>query len=377
MTDRKRLVEILTNKHALPSGWRETVADVDRSFFVPRRFTYGASETVDRAKNLERWSTLVYGDTVIVTQVNDGRTLPDEHELPTSSTSMPSLMLEMLDLLDVEDTHTVLEVGTGTGYNAAWLAYRLGDSNVTTVEIDSSLAARAEANLHAAGHHPTVLVGDGLAPDPDGPTKDRLICTCTVRDIPYAWIEKVPDGKIVTPFGNGFFSGSYAALTVTKGVGRGRFHGDPAFMWARQQRPGRGYLQDYLHHRDETETGVTTVSPLDVYHDADARFAIASRISGMWPMLVSADDGSEEHTLWLLADDARSWASIDYVPNADVYEVEQYGPRRFWTEVEAAYQWWDGVGRPSRDRFGITVDGAGQRIWLDTPDNVPDEGDPR
>ncbi|WP_455410030.1 hypothetical protein [Streptomyces hiroshimensis] len=51
-------------------------------------------------------------------------------------------------------------------------------------------------------------------------------------------------------------------------------------------------------------------------------------------------------TLWVLADDRKSWASVDYVPGHDAFAVEQYGPRRLWDEVEAGYRKWEALGSP-------------------------------
>ena len=86
-----------------------------------------------------------YRNVPILIQFDDGKTRwPDTGgELCTSSASKPDLVLSMLAALDVHDGHTVLEIGTGTGYNAALLAARLGAPNVTTVEIDPMLADRA------------------------------------------------------------------------------------------------------------------------------------------------------------------------------------------------------------------------------------------
>ncbi|ARZ72599.1 hypothetical protein SMD11_7023 [Streptomyces albireticuli] len=74
--------------------------------------------------------------------------------------------------------------------------------------------------------------------------------------------------------------------------------------------------------------------------------------------------------MWLLADDRTSWASVDYVPRHGTFAVEQYGPRSLWDELEAAYRRWERLGRPERDRAGLTVTREGQRVWLDTPGNV-------
>lgn len=83
-----------------------------------------------------------------------------------------------------------------------------------------------------------------------------------------------------------------------------------------------------------------------------------------------AVDGSDEATLWILADDQKSWASVDYVPGHDTFTVEHYGPRGLWDELESAFRLWEHRGRPDRDRAGLTITAEGQHVWLDTPDNI-------
>lgn len=363
MTSRQRLVEILTNKGALPDEWRETVAAVDRGLFLPEEF-----EGISKAAEPDRWALRAYGDVPVVTQTDDGE--EGGPGVPTSSSSMPSVMLEMLVLLDVRDGHCVVEIGAGTGLNAAWLAHRLGAENVVTIEYDPDIAERARANLKAAGLPVTVLTGDGVNGLPAGLTADRLICTCTVRTIPYAWLERAAGGRIVTPWGGSFHSYSFAVLDVREdGTASGRFRGYPAFMWARGHRGRTAAISD-VYHGQTGERSITRIDPRELDADAEARFAIGTRLRDAYPLLCRAEDGSEEATYWLLADDRKSWATVEYVPGREVFEAEQYGERRLWDEVEAAYRWWEDRGRPTRERFGLSVDRAGQRVWLDTPGGV-------
>ncbi|MFD4764857.1 hypothetical protein [Streptomyces niveus] len=73
------------------------------------------------------------------------------------------------------------------------------------------------------------------------------------------------------------------------------------------------------------------------------------------------------YTLWLYATDTESWASADHVPGGSEFGVVQSGPRRLWDEVERAFRWWDGHGRPGFESFGLTVGEEGQRAWLGDP----------
>jgi protein-L-isoaspartate O-methyltransferase len=69
----------------------------------------------------------------------------------------------MLTLLDAHAGHRVLEIGIGTGYNAALLCHRLGSDNVASLDIDSELVDTARQRLAALGFHPALTVGDGAA----------------------------------------------------------------------------------------------------------------------------------------------------------------------------------------------------------------------
>ena len=116
---------------------------------------------VDRAADPERWWAAVTTDTVLVTQVDDGRgEVTSGQGSASSSNSAPGAVFPMLEQLQVHDHHRVLDIGTGTGWTAALLSWRVGAANVTTVEIDPGLAERAQKNLQAAGYQPRLIVGD-------------------------------------------------------------------------------------------------------------------------------------------------------------------------------------------------------------------------
>jgi protein-L-isoaspartate(D-aspartate) O-methyltransferase len=112
------------------------------------------------------------------------------------------MMAIMAEQLGLAPGQRVLEIGTGTGYNAAVLARVVGPGgSVTTVDIESDLVARARAGLAAAGY-PEVRVScaDGGYGDPAGAPFDRIIVTAGAWDIAPAWLEQLaPGGRLVLP----------------------------------------------------------------------------------------------------------------------------------------------------------------------------------
>jgi protein-L-isoaspartate(D-aspartate) O-methyltransferase len=176
---RARLVTELRNRGG---GFSRTVqeafASVPRHVFVPE---VGAADA--------------YRDEAFVIKCG-----PDG--LPVSSSSQPAMMAIMLDQLDLRPGHRVLEIGTGTGYNAAVMAAVVGrGGQVVTIDIDPDLVARAQSSLLRAGcDDVTVLCADGGYGDPAGAPFDRIIVTAGAWDIAPAWLDQLgPGGHLVLP----------------------------------------------------------------------------------------------------------------------------------------------------------------------------------
>ena len=131
-------------------AWRAAFEEVPRHLFVPyyfvgraRRRTSGCGARTPTACGGPAGCAGAYADGPLATRVRDGELV--------SSSSQPSLMARMLEELEVRDGDRVLEIGAGTGYNAALLAHRLGDDAVTTVDLDPEITESARTHLAAAG----------------------------------------------------------------------------------------------------------------------------------------------------------------------------------------------------------------------------------
>ncbi|MDX2826972.1 methyltransferase domain-containing protein, partial [Streptomyces ipomoeae] len=224
-------------------AWRDALEAIPREIFLDDtvfRLSGTQWEPVHRHTiGDDEWLRLVYQDTTWVTQI-DGIAAADAPGpltgRPTSSSTLPSLIVRMLDLADISDGDKVLEVGTGTGYSTAILCHRLGDKNVYSIEYDPYLAATAAEHIHVAGYSPTLVTGDGIAGHKDAADYDAIVATCAVRHIPPAWLYQVRDGGTITTTISGWMLASgLIHLTVhDDGAATGRFAGDRiGYMLAR------------------------------------------------------------------------------------------------------------------------------------------------
>ena len=185
-----------TRKHPLPLPLQEAFLQVPRHLFIDAY--YQGNEQIaplvpHDEESWHHWLAQVYRDTILVTK-------KDERGMLISSSSQPSVMAGMLEALDLHTGQTVLEIGTGTGYNAALLAKLVGNPNlVTTVDIDPALVETACTHIEqGVGHGMTVQAWNGI----DGYTPhapyDRIVATGSFFPVPWSWIEQLkPGGKLV------------------------------------------------------------------------------------------------------------------------------------------------------------------------------------
>jgi protein-L-isoaspartate(D-aspartate) O-methyltransferase len=363
----RRLYDDLADRGQVTRQWAAALHAVPRHAFVPETIYRhergrGGNDLVPvrRAEQPDEWLNLVYADQPVNTQVNNGRPEPDgTGREVTSSSSQPTVVAQMLDELSPRPGERILEIGSGTGWNAAVLAYLVGAENVTTVEIDPAVAAHARAALDTNGYgEVTTIVGDGGAGWPPGAPYGRVIATVGVAAIPYAWVaQTAPDGRIVAPLTGSYQPpGIVALVRHGDGTASGRLAGPAAFMPLRAQHVPRITSGHYPGPAERTST--TYLHPHRYAGDRAAMTAIGLRVTGVVRVWQPAGTLG---VLWLYAPETRSWATVELLDQPP-YPVEQAGPRQLFDEVAAAYQWWCDTGRPDVGDWLVTVTPEGQRI---------------
>lgn len=353
------------------SRWRLAVASVPRHVFVPRWWDWASPgpglghdtwRLRDGTSDPHGWLDSVYRDMSLVTQVD---TMHADHAKPgdqstgrpTSSATLPGLLIQMYRHAMITDDMDILDVGTGSGYGTALLSTRLGDTHVTSIDVDEYLAKAAAERLDTIALHPDVRTGDATGPLPG--CYDRIIATVAVRPIPASWIAALnPGGRLVTTI-----TGTNLILTADKtpdGGVTGRTEWDRAGFMCTRTSAGypAGMLDRFTASRDAEGESISTgrFPVINVNQAWDLYSNLAVMLPGVAHHYEETLDGAR--TAWILHPDgswARATANGDRPP-----VIHQSGPRRLWDTLEDLRHQWlrDGSLPAYGAKATITSDGT-------------------
>lgn len=330
------------------SRWREPVASIPRHLLIPRWWDtpagarFGTWEWHDGQADQDTWMRTAYRDQTVITQVagvHADHAGPHDHPdgWPTSSSTLPSLVVRMLRHGEIYQGADVLDVATGPGYSTAILSRLLGDHRVTSIDVDPYLVRAATARLDEIGLCPKVLTMDATGPLPG--EYDRIVSMVSVRPIPESWVAALrPGGRLVT-----VIAGTSLIVTGTKqdnGWVEGRVEWDRAmFMPARSGAgdypPGLGEIFAAVREQRGEEVGRGRY-PVVCVSDA---WELNSMLEVVAPGIAhSYEEKDGRRTAWMVHQDG-SWARASAVGDEPPV-VHQSGPRRLWDLLdEIRHQW--------------------------------------
>jgi protein-L-isoaspartate O-methyltransferase len=270
----------------------------------------------------EDWFTEAYHDKSLITRIGPTHAdcaKPDEHPLgrPTSSATLPSLVVRMFQYARIDDGDELLDVGTGSGYGAALAAYR----------------------LNSIGLQPTVETVDATGPLPVRPGQfDRIVATVSVRSVPVSWLQALcTGGRLVTTI-----AGTSLILTAEKradGAAVGRVEWDRAgFMQARHgddYPPALSELLSAAHDQDGDDVRAGPYPAVDVANawDLDSMLGITA------PGIEHAYHHRGEQRTAVMAHADGSWARATTDADGRTL-VHQGGPRRLWDILDGIRAHW-------------------------------------
>ncbi|MEV6759464.1 methyltransferase domain-containing protein [Streptomyces sp. NPDC051105] len=364
------LAELLVRTGAVRTQtWEQAFASVPRHVLVPSWYeqeTHARGIAVWRRRGAADESGLadVYRDVTLVTGLDPATAQQVDEDawtgVATSSSTIPSLMAGMLEDLDIQDGHRVMEIGTGTGYNAALLSARLGEEFVHSMDIDQQLVDLAQKRLDSIGYQPQLLSGDGTQGWPDGGPFDRIMATCSVSSVPAAWVEQLrPGGVLLTDVALGIEGGLVRLSPGSDGEARGFFTTNTGRFMAARSRARTYQAQDRPERAPAARSRPSTLTANAIQAHYPLRLALAFQMPGT--ELVYYVDDTEGMSIQLQRDDG-SWARVPIAGTSGL--VTFGGDEGLWKQAEEAWAWWNHADRPAQDRFGYVREPDGSAyVW--------------
>jgi methyltransferase of ATP-grasp peptide maturase system len=370
-TRARQLAQHLADNGVLDDpAWRDAFESVPRHVFVPRFYRQQPdAEWSETTAQDDGWLNAVYSDEPLVTALAE---IASGSRVTVSSSSKPALMARMLAALDMRDGMKVLEIGTGTGYNAALLTHRLGDGHVFSVDIDADLVETARHRLAELGYAPTLAAVHGAGGFSEHAPYDRIIGTLSVPSVPWAWAEQLTDGGLVLiDVKRGIHAGNLVLLRKHTDRLEGRFLAKWAgFMTIRDTDAAPPMVPSVAAKPEDGARSSTRLDPRP-WTAAVPWMLATSRLPRQlaFGYLGFTETGPEWATF---TGDDDSWCAVRMQPDEHGHrEVREGGSLAIWAAFERTFAEWEALDQPGWDRLGLTVTSdTRHRVWLDSPDGA-------
>ncbi|GCE09484.1 rRNA adenine N-6-methyltransferase family protein [Dictyobacter aurantiacus] len=360
---RQHLVDELVSKGTIrTAAIRKAFEAIPRERFVP--FFYERDEAQKQkawtrydVASTQDYTNLIYRDDALVTQVN-------ERGWPSSSSSMPTVMALMLEALDIQPGQRILEIGVGTGYNAAIMTMLTGDPRlVTSIEIDEGLAQQAQQALLSTVGPVNIVTGDGYQGYPEHAPYDRIISTASVPLIPPAWTQQLaPGGRLVTDLHGSLASGFLIMEKAPDGTISGHFQERPLHFMPliTEQLPQAsfGTVKNLLQEPRSELFPLDTNSPFP---------AILENHSYRWFLQwffpnthISRQNMGDAEYIYLYNLKHRTILRFQQLNGKWAGDV--HGAYPLWQKIQDAYATWEVLKRPAPQHYRLEINARNQTI---------------
>lgn len=326
---------------------------VPRHAFVPvflhRSLDEGNQQhwrTISSEVDADEWLTEVYKNRPLTISL-------DQYGDPNSSSSQPDLMALMIQSVCLQPGSRVLEIGTGTGYNAAILGTLVGCHNVVTIDINEQLLAEAQARVERiVGPGMTFLHADGrsLPEQLSGGTFDAIMVTGSHDRIEPSWVKALaPGGHLVVNWKRSFANVMIEAEKIqSRLIGRVAPYGGD-FM--------------ALHDGAGLERGRSPYQPLglvacsefrpQLFEDRDFGFFLQIKK----PSLFYHRHRTRSGDLAYVVMESTGSRVLYFFP------VKIRGDASLWQEISQVSEQYEQLKRPSRSAFQLIVEEDGQMTF--------------
>lgn len=372
---RESMARVLAANGALNDpSWRAAVEAVPRHRFVSGFYLPAGEpdadgltvwEPVTAERDYDRWLAAAYTDATLITQFDGdepdwGRPAGRHGGAPTSSSTLPSLVLKMWVDAEIAEGHTVLEVGTGTGYSTALACERLGSSGITSIEVDPRRLDQAATALYSCGYTPTLAVADGLYGYWPEARFDRIVAACSFRAVPTTLLSQVrPGGKLLLPL-SGWLYGHARVLLTADGRGGAEgclLPGTVSFMSARTHAaPAFGNPAHWAEGLPEKGRAAKH-GPQRIAAATEQAFHLRFLAQCAVPDAQLTEVGEVVHLV-----DVVTGSAATLTPADGGWEVREGGSVRLWERIEAVLDAYDACGAPGPETFALHVHDGGQYL---------------
>ena len=357
--ERTRFVEMIEQElgHILSPRLRNAFLSVSRANFVP---FYYVQEQPGIWKEY-RTTEVVYQNRALVTKVN-------EKKHPSSSSSMPSIMAAMLEALDVPFGSRILEIGTGTGYNAALLAEVVGPGGkVVSIDIDDALVELASIRLREAGYSwVQVDAANGLEGYASAQPYDRIIVTGGYPSIPHPWnAQLVIEGVLVGNLLCSLATPLFRLVKNADGAMKGTCLTTPAFFMSLHSDlspslPQMNFTQFEVLPR--IEQAQTTIDVVNMLYDPSFGLFLENALPGVERHLRYLGGPSKNVGIcFLWKDTLLTFSPLNQEEGITSVQwaIEVRGQEPLWSMIQSSFERWMSQGKPAVDQYVLDVSPEG------------------